>query len=326
MRTQGIRALAEGVEMSPILTSSEREPASTVTPLRRPSFLIIGAAKSGTTTLRTYLSRHPQLFVPHTFEPEFFGDKYDLGWDWYASLFAEATDDQLCGESSPIYTWWDEYPKCPARIAEHLPDVKLIYILRHPVERTYSQYLEQIRARDSLQIESPALESFEAFVNYYGFWVQAGEYMRFIDEYLKYFPRERLLILFLEDLKRDTAGLLAQTLRFIGVDEQVDLTQSGSVHGKSSDNWIQWSARKRLTAPLRRIPGIRPLLGTLIPPSIRERLYQMLERSSLGKSALRASKPPAMQPETRARLIERFREPNRRLSEFLGRDLEHWNR
>lgn len=291
-----------------------------------PRFLVIGAAKAGTTTLRMYLSRHSQLCVPVELEPEYFADSYDRGWEWYTGLFADANADQICGESSPIYTCHPNYPQCVARIAEHLPNVRLIYILRHPVERTYSQYLQQIRTRDTIGIDQPALESFQAFVDHYDWWVQAGEYMRFINEYLRYFRREQLLILFIEDLKRDPATLIRKVLRFIGVNEDEDVTQMGHAHGKRSAAWQRWQARYQMTAALRSVPVLSAVAGTLVPRRVREAIYSVLERTPVGTRARRAVEPPPMLPSTRAQLLARFRQSTTELSAFVGRDLSHWQR
>ena len=111
-----------------------------------PHFIIIGAAKSGTTTLYKYLSQHPQIYLPQIKEPSFFAKRYHKGVDWYESLFAEAKTGQLCGEASTPYTHWLSHkPEIPQLMAELLPQVKLIYIMRNPIDRAYSQYLQQVK-------------------------------------------------------------------------------------------------------------------------------------------------------------------------------------
>ncbi len=94
---------------------------------RLPDFLIIGAAKTGTTSVCNYLRRHPDLFFPEDSEPQFFShdENCTKGLDWYASLFDGVTDRQRCGEKSTAYTRWPECPDVPRRIAEVMPEVKL---------------------------------------------------------------------------------------------------------------------------------------------------------------------------------------------------------
>ena len=293
---------------------------------RLPDFLIIGAAKAGTTTLRQYLSRHPQLCLPRDKEPEFFADKFSRGWDWYTANFAHAEPGQLCGEASPIYTWWQEYPTCAARVGKYLRNAKLIYILRHPVERTYSQYGEQIKsARAKRGSWQPDLESFETFVRSYEHFVWAGEYIRFIEEYRKYFSADAFLFLFLDELRDDPRAVLRKICHHLGVDENVDLTAAGRAHGKNAQEQFGWQTRLKMTRALRAIPGIERL-GSVIPRSFRERTYRLIERTRYGAAVRQQVFPPLMLPETRVMLLERFHEPNRRLAEYLGCDLSHGDR
>lgn len=295
--------------------------APTVT--RLPDFLIIGAAKCGTTTLHQYLARHPQVGMPRKKEPEFFADKFHRGFGWYCGNFAHAQPGQVCGEASPIYTWWQEYPLCAARIGHYLPHAKLIYLVRHPVARTYSQYLEQIKTHLALGRSKPHMASFADFVAHYEHFVAASEYIRYIEEYEQYFPREALLCLLLDDLKRDPTAVLEQVCRHIGVAYDPAMQAAGAVHAKRTTDFVDWQRRLYLTAWLRAIPGAETLAG-YVPRSLRNLGYRLLEHTRAARRAAAAVAPP-MLPETRARLIERFRAPNRRLAEYLRRDLSRWN-
>ena len=110
--------------------------------MSKPDFIIIGAAKSGTTTLYQYLCRHPQIYMSTPKEPDFFSldMNYHKGIEWYESLFDGAKPEQICGEASTTYSRWHQHPKAAERISQYLPKVKLIYIMRHPVDRAYSFY------------------------------------------------------------------------------------------------------------------------------------------------------------------------------------------
>ncbi|MGI9457226.1 MAG: hypothetical protein ACR2NU_11740, partial [Aeoliella sp.] len=89
-------------------------------------FVVIGAMKAGTTTVFEYLSRHPQVFMADPKEPNYFSmdDVHSRGMDWYRGLFAEASDEQICGEASASYTRYPRFPQSAARMAELLPDAK----------------------------------------------------------------------------------------------------------------------------------------------------------------------------------------------------------
>ena len=104
-----------------------------------PNFIIIGAAKSATTTLTTILPKHPDIFISKTKEPKFFGRYYNKGWDWYASRFSEGQGSALRGEGSTMYTsQMKAFKNTPELMHQYLPKLKLIYIVRHPLDRIIS--------------------------------------------------------------------------------------------------------------------------------------------------------------------------------------------
>lgn len=311
---------------------SEPAPTSHATPMRfsgmrpvkgagagrLPDFIIIGASKSGTTTLWQYLHRHPDIFLAEPKEPEFFSkdDRYALGLDSYKALFASAGENQRCGEASTTYTRWPHFGDVPARMAEAIPDAKLIYIMRHPVDRTYSNYRHRMRLDVPRWTFEEALEADPMFVD-------TSLYMTQIEKYLEHYPREALLCVLLEDLKKDPGAVLEQIQRHIGVDVR-DLSDRGAIAsntiGEAGDDF----ARQRLRKLKRLAPGYHKIKH-LIPDSIKDRTLGLLTNSPFGKRLKRGYQPSPLTPETRARLLREFEEPNRRLAEFLGRDLSMWS-
>jgi len=114
---------------------------------RLPDFLVIGAMKCGTTSLYHYLREHPQVFMPQLKAPEFFAEasNWHRGVDWYRRQFAGAGAEVLAiGEASNVYTKYPRYMDVPARIAGHIPDARLIYVVRDPVERIRSHYRTRV--------------------------------------------------------------------------------------------------------------------------------------------------------------------------------------
>ena len=106
-----------------------------------PNFIIIGAAKSATTTLSALLQQHPDVFMSKPKEPKFFGRNYNKGWIWYASRFAAGQNMLLRGEGSTMYTsLLATYRFTPALMYQYLPDLKLVYIVRDPLDRIVSQW------------------------------------------------------------------------------------------------------------------------------------------------------------------------------------------
>jgi hypothetical protein len=112
----------------------------------RPDFIVIGAMKSATTTLHEQLAVQPGLFMSRPKEPNYFSDDeaHARGWQWYSSLFRSANQGELRGESSTHYTKLPTYPRTVDRMVRELPDIKLIYLMRHPVDRLISHYVHEI--------------------------------------------------------------------------------------------------------------------------------------------------------------------------------------
>ena len=106
-----------------------------------PNFIIIGSAKSATTTLATVLGRHPEIQISRSMEPKFFGRNYRRGWEWYGQQFSGAKRHRLRGEASTMYTSsYRSYQHSPQLIRHHLGIIPLIYLVRHPLRRIESHW------------------------------------------------------------------------------------------------------------------------------------------------------------------------------------------
>ncbi len=116
--------------------------------IHRPDFIVIGAMKSATTTLHEQLARQPGIFMSRPKEPNFFSDDefYTRGRSWYAAIFDKAGQTELRGESSTHYAKLPTYPRTVERMVRHLPHLKLIYLMRHPIDRLMSQYVHEVTA------------------------------------------------------------------------------------------------------------------------------------------------------------------------------------
>ncbi len=302
--------------------------------MRLPDFLIIGSAKCGTTTLYKYLCLHPQIYMSTPKEPEFFAsisdENYAKGIEWYASLFSNARPDQVCGEASGRYTNWPQFPETARRISQILPQVKMIYIMRHPVDRAYSLYGQIIKryqvTHTHLNVEKTFEESIQAG-NYElpgSFLLDGSNYMLQIEQYLQFFAKESFLFLLMEDLIQKPVATLKQICQFIGVDDEIDLLQSGLIAANQAQTHNEWFLRSRITAPIKAIPGIAQV-AKLLPQEARDFAYQVLQQLPYKQQIEKDYCPQPMLPETRQMLLEKFREPNQKLAEFLGRDLCQWS-
>ncbi|MEB3358013.1 MAG: sulfotransferase domain-containing protein [Synechococcales bacterium] len=297
--------------------------------MRLPDFVIIGAAKAGTTTLFEYLCKHPQIYIPSRKEISFFSVDYiyDRGLDWYSSLFDDAKPGQLCGDASTKYSRLEQYPKTLERMVPVLKNPKFIYILRHPVDRAYSFYIHRFKgAKHKPELAVPG--TFEEAIKVVDEFLDSSHYMVQIEQYLRYYPRESFLFLLMDDLIQNPSEVMGQVLRFIGADDQIDIVQEGPIVANKASDYPDWYVQSQLLKPIKSLPLFEKLSG-LFPKdlrhSLRNSIYQLLKKRQYNQWVEEQALPPRMRPETRQMLLERFEEPNRRLAEFLGRDLSHWS-
>lgn len=266
-----------------------------------PAFLIIGAQRAGTTSLFRYLQKHPDVVGPRggdaavwwVKETHFFDERFTNGVDWYRSFFPLGTtrerrrkrgQDLQAGEATPYYMF---HPAVPARVAATLPQVRLIVLLRDPVERAYSHYQmmsrtgrERLGFEEALAAEPQRLEGIEeALMAEEGLLLPSGSrahhhhrhrayfarglYADQLERWLEHFAREQMLVLKAEDLLGRPTDTYAETLDFLGLRE--------------------WALDEF--------------------PEHNKKPYSGLD------------------PDIRAKLEERYAEPNARLEKLLGREL-----
>lgn len=180
-----------------------------------PTFLVIGAMKSGTSALWHYLREHPQVFMPTPKEVQFFSRNWDKGWPWYEQRFDAAGAALSVGEASPSYAEFAHFPEVPERIASRLPDVRLIYLVRNPVDRVASQYLHNLARGDEHRPMREAVLSHPSYLS-------IGSYASVVEGYLAHFPRSQLLVLESERLRDDRRDALRHVFEFLGVDPRVN--------------------------------------------------------------------------------------------------------
>jgi hypothetical protein len=295
---------------------------------RIPDFLILGAMKAGTTTLYGYLARHPDIFLSTPKEPQFFSREpiFARGLDWYRGLFAGAGPEQVCGEASTCYSRWPHFGDVATRIAKHLPDAKLIYQMRHPVDRAYSHYAHLMQER--LVRGSGPWIVFEEALETIPEILDASLYAVQIRQYLEHFDRSRMLLTTLDDLRARPAETLVEAQRFLGLPPR-DLTAEGPL---TENQWGDRMARVRVReglAQLRRAPGVAAVAG-LLPRELQRRARAWVARPRVRRLLFarqihqhRQALPP-MRPETRARLATRLAEPTRDLEALTGRSFSAW--
>jgi len=192
-------------------------------PNRLPDFIIIGAMKAGTTSLYAYLNTHPGISGCLEKEPGYFTEK---GWKkslaWYQSLYPD--DDNIKFEASTGYTKYPRFAGVPERMHSVLPKVKLIYVVRHPVERLVSQ-LHHLIVHEHLSPESD--------YNSTAFWKEKGaatldvsRYYLQHQQYLQYYDPSRIHVIRFEDMVSRTAETLNGVLSFLELPDNYFNAQS----------------------------------------------------------------------------------------------------
>jgi hypothetical protein len=178
-----------------------------------PNLIVIGAAKCGTTSLHSYLSAHPDIAMSAKKELNFFVRD---GWrdevDWYAAQFPDAP---VRGESSPGYTMAPYLPSTAARIHELVPNARLVYLVRHPVDRALANYVEFVMHRLEQRPVDVALTDTENPANPH---LCGSRYGSQAAAFLEHFAPEQLLVVDRDALLRDRRGTLRQVFEFVGVD------------------------------------------------------------------------------------------------------------
>jgi hypothetical protein len=267
-----------------------------------PTFIVIGAMKAGTTSLWGYLREHPDVFMADEKEPEFFVEEktWSRGREWYESLFAQGAARPARGEASTSYTKHPFFSGVAERMVSVVPDVRLVYVLRHPVERIVSQYRHALRAGwEKVPLER-ALETNPQYVD-------ISSYAAQLDRYTDLFDRSRILTVLAEDLRKDRLGTMQRVYAFLGVDDTWTPDEStGELHAASSD-----PTRRPGAALLDRLPG-RATARRLLPGRVRATYHRLTALDHPDRVALSAN--------AQARLMDRLRPDLERLPAIVGDD------
>jgi hypothetical protein len=205
------------------------------TPLRvLPDFLVIGVMKGGTTSFFNYLARHPQINPPFRKEVKFFDIHYPEGIGWYRAHFPthfKMKPGIVTGEATPYYIF---HPTAPNRIAKVLPNVRLIALLRNPVDRAYSHYNHMVRVgreplpfEEAIEHETERLNGeeekiiadprYSTFNHLHYSYLARGRYIEQLQKWFAIFPREQMLILASEELYTSPAAAYRKAIEFLGL-------------------------------------------------------------------------------------------------------------
>lgn len=191
-------------------------------------FLIIGAMKAGTTSVFDFLAAHPGVHAPRNKEPHYFTRGYRFPAAYYRWLFRGRKTGQITGEASPTYSDLRRFPECVERIARDAPGVRIIYLVRDPLERIASHHRHH-------QLLGSAPDTLEDALAGPDLW-DRSRYLETIEAYLTRFPREQLLVLDFDALRLD-GSKLSSLLTFLGLPADGDpgvLPESNLTEGRTA--------------------------------------------------------------------------------------------
>ncbi len=300
-------------------------------------FFIVGAARSGTTTLWHWLKGHPQIFLPETKEPHYFcfmdtevpycGKELDPDYrkllitdkQKYDQLYLNGKQGQLRGDASPGYLY---FRHTAARIREHNPDAKIICILRDPCSRAFSQFMLHIRSgfEDVRNFDSALAK--EKFRISKGWWwghhyLEAGKYAEQWQVYCDQFPKSQRLLLFYDDLSKDPTGTYRKICKFLNI--------------PSLPN-AEINLRFNTTAELASVPRFFALHRALLHGAFGSRFLHFLIPKSVAQLIRRLIinfniiERPELSASGRQKLLEYYESDIDRISKLSGRDLSSWKR
>lgn len=272
---------------------------------RLPTFLVIGAMRSGTTTLARSLSSHPEVFIPEEKEIHYFDQNFDKPIEWYRGRFEAADGLPAVGEATPTYMY---EPEGPERMAGVVPDARLVAILRNPIDRAYSHYWhernlrrEDLSFREALSAEPDRTATDEVLPRLRFAYLDRSRYLPQLQRVCAHFPRDRLHVLVLEEFEQDPSGHFQRLCRFLGVADTFSPPDLGRVFNRFASH-----RSARLRAWTKRLPW-KPA------------------RRLVGRLNIRGFEYPPMEPGLRRELLSKFAEDNAALAAWLERDLSAWD-
>jgi len=287
----------------------------------RPNLFLVGAAKSGTTSLYAGLKAHPEIFMSDPKEPGFFiapclrpahlfgsavAEKEALRI--YVDLFRAAGNRRYIGEASTDYTF---YPRCGASaeaIHAFAPASRIIYIIRDPIERTISDYWWHVKLESENRLPIQAITEDSKYCD-------VSNYAMQMRRYLKWFSREQVWVLTLEDFSREPAFELARIFRWLELDPRKAPKVSEIRENVTPPTFVRNRCPECVAEFLQSRPyqTLRPLIPTRMRQMVRNLLVTQIDRSKVDLTEVKAFLRPRQQRETEE------------LADLLGRDFRDWN-
>ena len=285
-------------------------------------FFIVGAPKSGTTSLYHYLNEHPEISMSSQKEPDYFSDadiqnegmyygknRIDTSKK-YHSLFDDNSESKLKGEASVSYLF---YKNVPQKIKSYNPEAKIIIMLRDPIDRAFSHYLMDYRLGLVSDTFEDIIDQKSVHKNaklFYQQYIELSEYANQVKRYLNVFDGKEILFIEYEDLKMDVLGIVKKTYLFLGVNQgyEPDVNKKHNTYTMPKNSIIRFMYSFVI---------LRNILSFFFPKNLVDRF-----RAALFKN----NKKPVLLYETRNRLRKLFTNDVNSLGEMLNKDFSRWTK
>lgn len=284
-----------------------------------PNFLVIGAEKSATTWLYKRLKEHPDIFMPDTKEIHFFNkynsnfkekDNYkNLGIKWYKFFFKDCDEEKAVGEATPMYLC-DKF--APERIKKTIPNVKLIAILRNPIDRAYSHYcMAKAKNHTNLAFKKIVNKKADKFI-------KRGLYYQQLKKYYQYFNKEDILIILMQDIIENENEVLKTVCDFLDVKASFKFNDKGT----SENSFCEYRSPLLLNI----ISFITDFFRCKIKMGFIIDFFKKIGIAHFLKNINKKdSEYEEMFKDSRTKLADYYREHNKNLSRLIDRDLSHWD-
>ncbi len=266
-----------------------------------PDFIIAGTQKAGTTALQHYLTQHPDIFMARE-ECHYYDKFHHMGLSWYEEQFRKG-NGKIVGEKTPGYMYHEDIP---GRMYEDMPDVKLIFMLRNPVDRAYSEYwMVRLMGDEPYPFDKAVQQPHREYLS-------RGLYAQQISRFLECFSQDQMLFIISEDFRENGREWLDKIVEFLGATGHCGFEDLEEKH-------VGGHPRSEILLKLTNVPNFlkkraaHPAAKLLLAYAVR--FFRGINKTK--------GYPP-MNPETRRQLEEYFRRPNEKLERIVGVDLSKW--
>lgn len=292
-----------------------------------PNFVVVGAPKSGTTSLYFYLRQHPNIYLPKIKELHYFsfpelglhssgpGDAAVLSglcqtWGQYTAQYADVSNHSAIGDISPSYLY---YSSSARKIVETLGLVRIVAIVRNPVDKAYSQYMHMVReGLETLSFsDAIAAESGRRDQGWGDMWryMESSLYGDRLDEFVTVFGQENVKVILFEDFIENTPSILTDLLNFIGVNPEIEISTDETF------NRTGMPRSRYISDILRNQSPLKNLVKQVLPVELRYRLRNWLMDLNTGAK-------PELPAHLRMSLMNYFREDIAKVERLLGKPTE----